>query len=115
MITIPAQGDSIHPRPVQSVQCRSKRGDYRTHLRSTLSIRKPNGESAWAGPQPFDRPDDTMTPQHDYFQHYRLPVPQLAPGPYVLHLEVTDVPSGRKVARQLEFTIGPSGGPAQSE
>jgi hypothetical protein len=101
-------------RNVASELHRSKRGDYRTHLRSSLDIRRAVGDVAWSGKQ-FDKPDDTLTPQHDYFQHYRLQVPQLGPGPYVLHLEVTDVPTGRTVARELEFTIAPTGGPAQSE
>jgi hypothetical protein len=101
-------------RNVASEVRRSKRGDYRTHLRSSLDIRRGGGEVVWSGKQ-FDKPDDTLTPQHDYFQHYRLQVPQLGLGSYVLHLEVTDVPTGRTVARDLEFTITPTGGPAQSE
>jgi len=101
-------------RNVQSVGYRSRRGDYRTHLRSSLTIKRATGEGVWRS-DPFDRPEDTQTPQHDYFQHYRLQVPPLEPGPYVLHLEVTDVPTGRTVRRGLEFTIGPTGGSAQSD
>jgi hypothetical protein len=101
-------------RNVKSHPYRSRRGDYRTHLRSALDIRRPSGEVVWPG-QRFDKPDDTLTPQHDYFQHYRLQVPPLDAGPYVLHLEVIDVPTGRTVRRDLEFTIGPSGGPARSD
>lgn len=93
-------------RNVASQQHRSPRGDYLTHLRSTLDLRRPNGESVWSEPKRFDKPDATMTPQHDYFQHYRLQLPALPPGPYVLHLEILDVPTGRTATQRLEFAIG---------
>lgn len=95
-------------RNVTSRPHRTERGDFRTHLRSQLEIRNREGQVVW-GPQQFDKPDDSLTPQHDYYQHYRLQVPSLPPGRYTLHLAVRDVPTGRTVERDLAFTVGPGG------
>lgn len=101
-------------RNVASRPHRSERGDYRTHLRSRLEIRNRSGERLW-GPQDFDKPDDTLTPQHDYYQHYRLQMPNLPPGCYTLHLEVRDVPTGRHASEALEFTVAPWGNAARPD
>jgi hypothetical protein len=93
-------------RNVSSQAQRSADGDYLTHLQSVLDLRRPSGERIWSDPKRFDKPDHTMTPQHDYFQHYRFQLPMLEPGNYVLRLEVCDVPTGRNVKHELEFTIG---------
>jgi hypothetical protein len=96
-------------RNISSQPHRSRRGDFRTHLVSKLDLRRPGGESVWDGPKEIDKPDETMTPQHDYFQHYSFRMPALPPGEYVLDLEVTDVPTGRTVRQQLNFTIAAPG------
>jgi len=101
-------------RNVASRPYQSERGDFRTHLRSQLEIRNPSGQCVW-GPQQFDKPDDTLTPQHDYYQHYRFQVPNLPPGNYMLHLEVCDVPTARTVAQGLEFTVAPRGKTSRPE
>ncbi|MCX7702155.1 MAG: hypothetical protein N2039_14865 [Gemmataceae bacterium] len=101
-------------RNVASRPHRSDKGDYRTHLRSRLEIRNRSGERLW-GPQDFDKPDDTLTPQHDYYQHYRLQMPNLPPGTYTLHLEVRDVPTGRHASEALEFTVAPWGNAARPD
>ena len=67
-------------RNVDSRPHRSRHGDFRTHLSSTLDIRRPSGEGVWPEPKKFDKPDETMTPQHDYYQHYRFQMPDLAPA-----------------------------------
>ncbi len=95
-------------RNVASRPHRTEQGDYRTHLRSRLEIRNFAGERVW-GPQEFDKPDDTLTPQHDYYQHYRLQMPSLPAGNYTLLLEVRDVPTGRQTSEALEFTVAPWG------
>jgi hypothetical protein len=94
-------------RNVYSEPHRTSRGDFRTHLFSTLDLRQSSGECAWDGPKAFDKPDETMTPQNDYYQHFRFQMPPLPPGTYYLELEVQDMPTGRKVRRKLEFSIGP--------
>jgi hypothetical protein len=91
-------------RNVSSVPRRSEHGEYRTHLRSRLEIRAPSGEMV----KFFDcgKPDETLTPQHDYYQAYRFSIPEAPAGAYTLNLEVRDVPTGRKVKQKLEFQIG---------
>lgn len=91
-------------RNVSSVPRRSDHGEYRTHLRSRLEIRAPSGEMV----KFFDcgKPDETLTPQHDYYQAYRFSIPDAPAGAYTLNLEVRDVPTGRKVKQKLEFQIG---------
>jgi len=100
-------------RNVSSQPLRTTRGDHRTYLRSVLDVRKPSGESVWR--KPFEKPDETMTPQHDYFQHYRFQMPAIEPGAYVLHLEVIDVPTGRKVRQQMNFAVKPLQKTARAE
>src|SRR5262245_9836205 len=91
-------------RNVSSVPRHSEHGEYRTHLRSRLEIRAPSGEMV----KFFDcsKPDETLTPQHDYYQAYRFSIPDAPAGAYTLNLEVRDVPTARKVKQKLEFQIG---------
>jgi hypothetical protein len=86
---------------------RSEHGKYRTHVVCSWNLRKSSGESVWDGPKQFDRPDDTMTPPHDHFQHLSFAMPRVSSGTYVLELEVLDVPTGRKARQRLEFAVGP--------
>ena len=90
-------------RNVSSMPHRSNNGDFRTHLHSKIQVRNSAGKvidsNGW------DKPDDTLTPQHDYFQHFRFQIPDEQPGTYTIHLEARDVPTGRKVQQKLEFQI----------
>lgn len=90
-------------RNVSSQPHRTEQGDFQTHLRSKLEIRNLEGRLLLA--KPCDKPDETLTPQHDYFQHYRLVIPDVSPGSYVLSLEAEDVPTGRRVKQKLEFQV----------
>lgn len=90
-------------RNVSSQLHRSPQGDFQTHLRSKLQIRNQADEVLFA--KECDKPDETLTPQHDYFQHYRLRIPSVRPGTYVLNLEAEDVPTGRKIRQKLEFEV----------
>ncbi len=90
-------------RNVSSQPRRSEQGDFRAHLRSRLEIRAPAGEVVRA--VMCGKPDETLTPQHDYYQHYRFQLPDTPPGVYTLNLEATDVPTGRKVRQTLEFQV----------
>jgi hypothetical protein len=91
-------------RNVSSQPHQTKQGDFRTHLRSKLEIRDSAGGVifSWLA----GKPDETLTPQHDYFQHYRLRIPEKArPGKYVLNLEAEDVPTGRKIQQKIDFQV----------
>jgi hypothetical protein len=77
---------------------------YRTHLTSRLEIRDTAGSYVWKPPVREKR-DISQTPQHDYFHHYRFALPDMPPGDYVLTVEVTDVPTGRRVKGKLEFRV----------
>jgi hypothetical protein len=90
-------------RNVCSQRRRSDQGDFRTYLRSRLEIRAPSGEVVHV--VMCGKPDETSTPQHDYFQHYRFQIPDMPPGNYTLNLEANDVPTGRKVKQKLEFQV----------
>ncbi|MFL5339255.1 MAG: hypothetical protein ACJ8F7_03730 [Gemmataceae bacterium] len=90
---------------VRNVSCErhaSKDGDYCTHLFTRLEIRDANGRFGMG--RDFEKIDLCHTPQYDYFQHFRFRVPP-TPGIYTLHLEVSDVPTGRKDRRKMEFEI----------
>jgi hypothetical protein len=90
-------------RNVSSQPHRSAQGDFQTHLHSNLQIRSGNDEVLFA--KECDKLDETLTPQHDYFQHYRLRIPDARPGTYVLNLEAKDVPTGRRIQQKLEFEV----------
>lgn len=90
-------------RNVSSQPHRTKQADFQTHLRSKLEIRESAGGVVYVWK--CDKTDATLTPQHDYYQHYRLQIPEARPGTYVLNLEAEDVPTGRKVNQKLVFRV----------
>lgn len=109
-------------RNVSSQPLHTARGDYQSYLRSALEIRREDDKRpddnrvVWAERERLDRgPEQTLTPQHDFFQHYRFQIPALEPGKYSLHLEVCDVPTGRKVRRQMSFVVGTASTAARSD
>lgn len=91
---------------VRNVTCERPRPDHAsfcTHLRSKVEIRDQRG--AFGMGNDFDTSDTCHAPQHDYFQHYRFHIPAMSPGAYTLSLEITDVPTGRKVRQAMSFEI----------
>ena len=90
-------------RNISSQPHRTEQGDFRTQLRGKLEIRNSAGGVLLT--KECNGLDETLTPQHDYFQHYRLRIPDARPGSYVLNLEAEDVPTGRKVKQKLEFQV----------
>jgi len=94
-------------RNLSCEQVTPRSGAYRTHVLSRLEIRNPAGGFIWK-PQKREKDDYNQTPQHDYFHHYRFALPpEMPPGEYTLFLEVTDVPTGRKAKRKLDFHVNP--------
>jgi hypothetical protein len=91
-------------RNLSCEQVSSRKGSYRTHVISKLEIRDAAGVYIWK-PHEREKDDYNQTPQHDYFHHYRFALPVMPPGEYTLFLEVTDVPTGRKVKRKLDFHV----------
>ncbi|HLW66711.1 MAG TPA: hypothetical protein VKS79_15460 [Gemmataceae bacterium] len=82
----------------------SRKNGFRTHVISKLEIRSANGSFVWK-PHEREKDDYNQTPQHDYFHHYRFALPEMPAGEYSLFLEVTDVPTDRKVKRKLDFHV----------
>ena len=91
-------------RNLSCEQVSSRKNSYRTHVISRLEIRDATGSFFWK-PQKREKDDYNQTPQHDYFHHYRFALPDMPPGEYSLFLEVTDVPTERKVKRKLDFHV----------
>lgn len=93
---------------IRNVTCNhvaSARGEFQTHTNTKLEIREQRG--AFIMNKPFvNQPEYFHTMRHDYFDRYRFQVPPTAPpGRYDLTVEVTDVPTGRKVKQKLEFQV----------
>jgi len=91
---------------LRNISCeRGRTGEFRTRTSSTLEIREAGGNSGWRKEVP--KVDHSQTAQHDLYHHYRFQLPELAPGPYVMSIEVVDIPTGRKVRQKLEFRVMP--------
>lgn len=78
-------------------------GEWGTRVTSAVVIRDAKGRTVWR--EDFVRNEAARTPRHDFYHHYRFAVPALPPGTYALHVEVTDVPTGRTAKRALDFRI----------
>lgn len=82
-------------------------GDYRTVLRSTITIQ----ESSVSGPVVFkyelpETEDRCQSRRSDYFHSYRIHLPEtLKPGPHVLTLDVTDSLTGKNGSTTLNFLV----------
>lgn len=91
---------------LRNISCeRGRTGEFRTRTSSTLEIREAGGNSGWRKEVP--KVDHSQTAPHDLYHHYRFQLPELAPGPYVMSIEVVDIPTGRKVRQKLEFRVMP--------
>lgn len=78
---------------------------YRIHLRCTVQIRDLNGPGGRE--LVFDPgPDVSQSERHDFYHLCRFQVPKdLAPGLYILYLEIADVLTGRKAIHTLDFRV----------
>lgn len=93
---------------LRNISCekhQSRMGDFRIRTSSTLEIREAGGNSGWRKEVP--KIEFSRTVQHDFYHHYRFELPDLTPGPYLLSVEVADLPTGRKVRQKLEFRVMP--------
>jgi len=84
------------------------------HLRSTFIIRDFSGRPILTYAFPDHGPDLSHSERHDFYNVYYFVVPYgekgVPPGLYTLELEVTDVPTGRKVSHTLDFrAVAPAG------
>jgi hypothetical protein len=91
-------------RNVTSERSKVQPGECRTHLQSSLEIR--NSSIGFKLQSRNTKAEVSHTPQHDFYLHYSFAIKDdMRPGPYVMTLEVVDVPTGRKVGRKLEFVV----------
>jgi hypothetical protein len=78
-------------------------------LASSAEIRDYAGNKVWPRRIVFGRQalDESRTPRRDYFDHYRFAVPDVAPGAYVLWIDVEDRGTSppRKARRSLDFHV----------
>lgn len=78
---------------------------YETRLACSAEIRNYTGDKVLYLNFHRDKPDLRRSERHDYFDNYRFLVPDLPPGPYVLKIEVEDVPTQRKKWKTLDFQV----------
>lgn len=95
---------------VRNIACErttGAQGEYRTHLQNSLEIREIRDPvRGFRIQRETKKADLCHTPQHDYYLHYSFAIrDDMKPGPYVLTVEVVDVPTGRKINRKLEFVV----------
>jgi hypothetical protein len=85
----------------------SGEADYRTVLRSTITIQQENV----SGPVVFkyelpETEDRCQSRRSDYFHSYRIHLPEnLKPGPHVLTLDITDMLTGKNGSTTLNFVV----------
>lgn len=79
---------------------------FLTRLSSTAEIRDKDKKTVWKQPLQRDEPDRSQTPRHDYFDHYRLWLPELRPGWYTLEVTVEDLATHRKARREVDLKVG---------
>ena len=82
-------------------------GQYRTILKSTTEIYKPNGDLVATIPlQQGTEEDLCRNHRRDYFQSYKLVIPNDLPrGPHTLKLTVVDQLSQKVATATLNFTV----------
>ena len=81
------------------------KGGYLVTLVSSLELRDSTGGLAWRA-DPKEVPDLVSTPPQDYYRNFRLSVPTVPPGVYMLTVKTTDRPTGREVRKTIEMRIG---------
>ena len=81
------------------------KGGYLVTLVSSLELRDSTGGLVWRA-DPKEVPDLVSTPPQDYYRNFRLCVPTVPPGVYMLTVKTTDRPTGREVRKTIEMRIG---------
>lgn len=88
-------------------------GDFLTKLACTLELRDNTGKTVWT--YTYDRRETThrrQTRLNDFYSNFSFYVPAIAPGAYLLTLQIADEtnPELRRVARKsLDFRVTPVG------
>ena len=82
-------------------------GDFRTVLRSTVTVRQGGEQGRTMLQQDLPAAEDLCRSRRsDYFHSYRIQLPRtLQPGPHVLILEVTDALTGRTGQTTANFVV----------
>jgi hypothetical protein len=82
-------------------------GDFRTVLRSSVTIRQDGMHGRTMFQQDLPPAEDRcQSRRSDYFHSYRIQIPSaLDPGPYVLVLDVTDALSGQAGQTTMNFLV----------
>lgn len=79
---------------------------YVTRLKTRVEIRDEQDRIVWRHDVHRDRPDESRTLRHDYFDHLRFCVPEVfRPGLYTLKVQVADEATGRTVVRKVDFPV----------
>jgi hypothetical protein len=81
------------------------KGGYLVTLVSSLELRDSTGGLVWRA-DPKEVPDLVSTPPQDYYRNFRLCVPTVPPGVYMLTVKTTDRPTGREARKTIEMRIG---------
>jgi len=81
------------------------KGGYSVTLVSSLELRDSTGGLVWQA-DPKEVPDFVSTPPQDYYRNFRLCVPNVPPGVYLLSVKTTDRPTGREARKTVEMRIG---------
>jgi hypothetical protein len=81
------------------------KGGYLVTLVSSLELRDSTGGLMWRA-DPKEVPDLVSTPPQDYYRNFRLCVPTVPPGVYMLTVKTTDRPTGREARKTIEMRIG---------
>lgn len=79
-------------------------GRFRIDLASSMELRDSAGKVAWRA-DPRDVPDVVSTAPQDYYRAFRLAIPAVAPGKYVLTVKMTDRPTGREVRKSVDLRV----------
>jgi hypothetical protein len=80
-------------------------GGYTVTMASSLELKDGAGNVVWRV-QPKDVPDKVSSPPQDYYRNFRLSIPNVSAGTYMLAIKTTDRPTGRSVEKSVELRIG---------
>jgi hypothetical protein len=71
-----------------------------------VEVRDDHGNKVWGEKKLLrDGPDQSQTLRQDYFDHYRICLPELKPGYYTLVIRVKDLATNRVARRSLDFRM----------
>jgi hypothetical protein len=81
------------------------KGGYTVTLASSLELKDSSGVVVWRA-DPKEAADHVSSPPQDYYRNFRLCVPGVAPGAYMLTVKTIDRPTGREASKAIELRVG---------